>query len=599
WLNEPATWQRTDDVLTVSADAGTDFWRETGYGYVHDNGHVYGELIEGDLDLQVKVRATLVATYDQAGLILRVDDEVWLKTGLELFDGRPRLSTVLTLGKSSWMVTDLPEGTDELILRASRRGDAVEVRYIVGDGPAELAALAYLPPERPVLAGVMCAAPEGAGFRVTFHNLRLVNLEAPGEEEPLWSAGPAESQPAAWTAGTGTDWEQPEVSDDAATPRSAWPALTEPADEPVHASLWPDPEPVRDERSWSVPEPARNEPPWSIPEPASGPAAYETWASSEVVAEQEPTLEPAAEAATEEPGWDGDVSEATRDPETGRTSWFGGASPDEEGAGALVPGDWARDEAADAALPAITATGTDAPDGELPQVAAAHDDTVRDVELRDVELRDVGLRDVGLRDVGLRGEAHGPEAADDNAADGAATPAGDGLGEKAEREPDPAELTPWSAWEPISSDDSGAKALDAVSPRTAPWDPASPDTADTRPRDDYLAKDGYLAKAGSLDRDSADGGSEDADSARAGVAESLPLPPPPPAAWVAKDLTDRWPGPPLVSIPDETGADAVGPHDPVPAVSKRTKPKPAPVLDDPVDPADEWISLLTTDPADE
>ena len=34
WLNEPASWQRTGDVLRVSVDPGTDFWRETGYGYI-------------------------------------------------------------------------------------------------------------------------------------------------------------------------------------------------------------------------------------------------------------------------------------------------------------------------------------------------------------------------------------------------------------------------------------------------------------------------------------------------------------------------------------------------------------------------------------
>ena len=38
---------------------------------------------------------------------------------------------------------------------------------------AELAALVFLPPGREVLAGVMAAAPEGPGFRVTFHDLRI------------------------------------------------------------------------------------------------------------------------------------------------------------------------------------------------------------------------------------------------------------------------------------------------------------------------------------------------------------------------------------------------------------------------------------------
>jgi uncharacterized protein len=177
WLNEPASWQRTGDVLKVNVDPGTDFWRTTGYGYVHDNGHVYGDLLPGDLDVSVRVRGTFENQYDQAGIMLRADDRTWLKTGVEFFEGRPRLSTVLTVGRSSWMVADLPAGTDEITLRVSRRGDAVEVRYAAGDGAAELAALVFLPPDREMLAGIMCAAPEGAGFGVTFHDLRIVGRE--------------------------------------------------------------------------------------------------------------------------------------------------------------------------------------------------------------------------------------------------------------------------------------------------------------------------------------------------------------------------------------------------------------------------------------
>ena len=51
--------------------------------------------------------------------MLRADERTWLKTGVEFFEGRARLSTVLTLGRSSWMVTDLPAGTDEIVLRVS------------------------------------------------------------------------------------------------------------------------------------------------------------------------------------------------------------------------------------------------------------------------------------------------------------------------------------------------------------------------------------------------------------------------------------------------------------------------------------------------
>jgi uncharacterized protein len=179
WLNEPARWSLSGDVLTVTADAGTDFWRTTHYGYVRDTGHVYGADITGDFDLAVRVRGAYADQYDQAGAMILADDEHWLKTGIEFVDGRMRLSTVVTLEYSSWAVAELPPGTSELGLLLARRGDSVEVRYRADGGPGdpagmELAAVAYLPPGRPVLAGAMCAAPSGGGFAASFHDLTLV-----------------------------------------------------------------------------------------------------------------------------------------------------------------------------------------------------------------------------------------------------------------------------------------------------------------------------------------------------------------------------------------------------------------------------------------
>ncbi len=173
WLNEPARWSREDGMLTVTADAGTDFWRMTGYGYVRDNGHLYGELIAGDFDLSMCLHGSYAAQYDQAGVMVRVDSQHWLKTGVEYFDGRPRFSTVITRDYSSWAVGDLPSGGGDVALAVNRRGDAVEVRFAVGDAKPRLAALAYLPPGREALAGAMCAAPDGPGFSVTFRDLSV------------------------------------------------------------------------------------------------------------------------------------------------------------------------------------------------------------------------------------------------------------------------------------------------------------------------------------------------------------------------------------------------------------------------------------------
>jgi regulation of enolase protein 1 (concanavalin A-like superfamily) len=176
WLNEPASWSEEFDVLRVTADAGTDFWRTTGYGYNRDTGHLYGDVTAGELDLSMRLCGSYAAQYDQAGAMVRIDERNWIKTGIEYFEGRMRLSTVVTYEYSSWVVAELPESTNELALLLTRRGDALEVRYSLDGGAQELAALVHLPPEVQVLAGAMCAAPTGNGFQVTFQDLSLVVL---------------------------------------------------------------------------------------------------------------------------------------------------------------------------------------------------------------------------------------------------------------------------------------------------------------------------------------------------------------------------------------------------------------------------------------
>jgi regulation of enolase protein 1 (concanavalin A-like superfamily) len=177
WLNEPKSWQRTAGVLQVNADPGTDFWRVTSYGYVRDTGHLYGEQLLGDLDIEVLIRGRFRGQYDQAGLMLRADERVWLKAGVEFYGGKLRLSTVLTVGYSSWVMADLPEEATEIALSLTRRGEAVQVRYATPGRVPELCALVYLPPDREMLAGVMCAAPETEGFTVAFHDLHVLGHE--------------------------------------------------------------------------------------------------------------------------------------------------------------------------------------------------------------------------------------------------------------------------------------------------------------------------------------------------------------------------------------------------------------------------------------
>jgi uncharacterized protein len=173
WFNEPAKWSVDGGVVLVHPDPQTDFWRVTGYGYVRDNGHIYGEALTTDFDLTVRVRAEYAVQYDQAGVAIRIDESRWIKTGVEYFDGRRRYSTVVTADNSSWMMGALPEDFTTLNLSLARRGDSVEIRCSTDQIEQELAAVVYVEPGASAFVGLMCAAPEGEGFEATFSDFSL------------------------------------------------------------------------------------------------------------------------------------------------------------------------------------------------------------------------------------------------------------------------------------------------------------------------------------------------------------------------------------------------------------------------------------------
>ena len=129
WLNEPPDWRLDGDTLTVTTAADTDFWRTTHYGFVHDNGHLWYEDVAGDFTAEVRFAGQYEHLYDQAGLMLRIDERTWIKSGIEFTDGKQHLSAVVTRDFSDWSVLPLDNPPAEIRLRLTRIGTAVFVDY--------------------------------------------------------------------------------------------------------------------------------------------------------------------------------------------------------------------------------------------------------------------------------------------------------------------------------------------------------------------------------------------------------------------------------------------------------------------------------------
>jgi regulation of enolase protein 1 (concanavalin A-like superfamily) len=175
WLNEPARWEPVPGGLALHAEPDTDFWQVTHYGFVRDTGHFAHVPRDGDFTLRTRFKAAFAAQYDQAGLMVRVDAGTWLKCGIEHVEGADRMSVVATRGeRSDWSLHPaLGAGDGWYALQVRRAGDAVHVEALPEGGEPVPLRLAPLDPAARVLAGVMAAAPTGAGFRVEFADVSV------------------------------------------------------------------------------------------------------------------------------------------------------------------------------------------------------------------------------------------------------------------------------------------------------------------------------------------------------------------------------------------------------------------------------------------
>lgn len=174
WLNEPAEWAAEAGGVRLVTDFGTDFWQHTFYGFRRDNGHALLRPVKGDFTAAAVISGGYEHLYDQAGLMLRIDAQNWIKTGIEYTDGMMHFSVVVTREASDWSVIPLPDATpdDVLHVRLTRHGDAVRVQYAIAGRDWQMARLAPFS-AADAQVGVMACSPERSGFEARFRDISV------------------------------------------------------------------------------------------------------------------------------------------------------------------------------------------------------------------------------------------------------------------------------------------------------------------------------------------------------------------------------------------------------------------------------------------
>ncbi|KIL48283.1 DUF1349 domain-containing protein [Jeotgalibacillus soli] len=186
WMSEPSSWSLKEEKLVLTTEEETDFWRKTHYGFERMNAHVFYQEIVGDFEMEVALKMEDPSSlYDQAGLVVMVSENCWLKTSLEFrMDGPSYLGSVVTNnGYSDWATRNYPSAwaAAPLAFKVKRtNGDYQIWAKSKADGETgqyeqlRIARLHEDDHDQPIRIGLYACSPsKNASFTTTFHSWKV------------------------------------------------------------------------------------------------------------------------------------------------------------------------------------------------------------------------------------------------------------------------------------------------------------------------------------------------------------------------------------------------------------------------------------------
>jgi len=178
WLNPPQSWSVdvVESLLVVEPSVGSDFWQRTHYGFRADNGSFLYVSLGYDFRMSTTVHLYPRHQYDQAGLMVRISADCWIKASVEYETDEPSvLGAVVTNGGYSDWSTQEFQG-NAIDLQVVRAGADYLVYWREPEQRWRQLRLCHLHEgegEVPVLAGLYACCPKKPGFVAKFEHLTI------------------------------------------------------------------------------------------------------------------------------------------------------------------------------------------------------------------------------------------------------------------------------------------------------------------------------------------------------------------------------------------------------------------------------------------
>lgn len=179
WFNEPNNVSFTESGLQITAQCSTDFWQNVDGNFSKDNGHFFATYQQNDFVLDCKWYFENIKDSAQCGVMARIDEHNWIKSGLlspNIY--RPQIGVIVAnRGASDWSMTDIPVSLHAIWFKLKRCGKDFVCYYSIDGKNYHTIRMAHLSLATDAIkVGAYVCSPKGETFECVLEEINLKKL---------------------------------------------------------------------------------------------------------------------------------------------------------------------------------------------------------------------------------------------------------------------------------------------------------------------------------------------------------------------------------------------------------------------------------------